>query len=91
MTKDKMIDVEFDGFKFSYDPDCIDDMEFLELTAAVEHDGDFSKYPALVKLFLGEKAYKEATDYFKSKYGKFTASKCADLFSKALEAAGPKE
>ena len=83
--------VEFDGFKFEFDSDCIDDMEFLELTDEVENKGDITKYPALVKLLLGDETYKKASEYFKGKYGKFSATKCGEMFQKTIQVVDPKE
>ena len=83
--------IEFEGFKFSIDPDAIDDMEFLELTDAVENGNDLSKYPALVKLLIGDENYQKAKEYFVGKYGKFSATKCSELFKKAIQESSPKE
>ena len=91
MGQTKLKTVEFDGFKFDFDPDCVDDMEFLELTDKVENEGDITKYPALVKLLLGEDTYKAACEHFKAKYGRFSATKCSELFKKAIQTADPKE
>lgn len=92
MAENKALkELEFDGFKFKFDPDTIDDMEFLELSDAVQNEQDLTKYPALVKLLMGEKSYNEAKAYFTKKDGRFTATKCSELFKYTIEAAGPKE
>lgn len=84
-------ELEFDGFKFKVNPDSIDDMEFLELADAVENVGDMSKYPALVKMLIGEEYYRAAVEHFKGKYGKFSATKCGEMFSSAIKALDPKD
>lgn len=91
MAETSLIDIEFDGFKFKFDTDALDDMEFLELSDAVQNEQDLTKYPALVKLLMGDKSYKEAKAYFTKKDGRFTATKCGELFKHTIEAAGPKE
>lgn len=91
MDEPKLKTVEFEGFKFEFDPNNVDDMEFLELTDLVETDKDVTKFPALTKMLMGEENYKRACEYFKEKYGKFTASKCAELFKCAINNTDPKE
>lgn len=83
-------DIEFEGFKFKFNPDVLDDMEFLELSERVEK-GDLLAYPSLVKILLGEETYDKAKAYFTEKYGRFTATKSGELFNKTLATVDPKE
>lgn len=79
----------FDDFEYDFDPSVVDDMEFLELSERVEH-GDLLAYPALCRLFLG-KGYDDAKAHFVEKYGKFTATKCGEMFEYTIKHIDPKE
>ena len=81
---------EFEGFKFDIVEESVDDMEFLEYSERVTN-GDIVAYVPLVRMLLGDKTYTEAKEYFKKKYGRFTATKCSELFSKAMESVSPKD
>lgn len=90
MAEKSTKEIEFEGFKFTCDTDALDDMEFLELSERVEK-GDLLAYPSLVRLFMGEENYQSAKKYFADKYGRFTATKCGELFKKAIQTVDPKE
>lgn len=90
MATDAEKNLEFEGFKFKIDTSAVDDMEFLELSEKVS-SGGIEFYPKLVRKLLGDDTYESAKAYFADKYGKFSATKCSQLFSKAIEQADPKE
>ncbi len=90
MATDTKKNLEFEGFKFSIDANAVDDMEFLELSEKV-NSGNIEFYPKLIRKLLGDDTYEDAKAYFSEKYGKFSATKCSQLFSRAIEQADPKE
>lgn len=80
----------FDGFEYDFDPSVVDDMEFLEFTEKIEN-GEIQYYPKLVIKMIGEDSYVRAKEHFTKKYGKFSVTKCGELFNQSIAKADPKE
>lgn len=88
-VNDTVKDVEYEGYKFKFDSDIIDDIEIVELVAEIE-----SGKPALIikfiKLVLGEDGYTEMKNYFVTKDGKFKLTTLTNIFEEIFNKFDPK-
>lgn len=88
-TQDKKIVV--DGIEYIFNEDCIDDMEFLELSDKVQSEDGITAYPALLRKLIGEDKYKEASNHYKKKNGRFKVTDAETIFDAIIKAVDPKD
>ena len=88
-TQDKKIVV--DGIEYIFNEDCIDDMEFLELSDKVQSEDGITAYPALLRKLIWEDKYKEASNHYKEKNGRFKVTDAETIFDAIIKAVDPKD
>ncbi len=60
-------EVEAFGFKFTIDPDLLDDADAFELLDRIENKGQSAGIVELIKYMVGDKVHNEMKTYFKQK------------------------
>lgn len=74
-TTDGLKEVEAFGFKFTINPDLLDDVEAFELIDRIENKGQSAGIVKLVKYMIGAKCLDEMKVYFKQEDAKEHAAK----------------
>ena len=82
-------DVEYEGYKFTFDADIIDDVEIVEMVAEIE-SGKPEKIIVFLKLVLGEQTYLDMKNFFIAKDGKFRLTKMTNIFEEIFNKFDPK-
>lgn len=88
-TQDKKIVV--DSIEYIFNEDYVDDMEVLELSDKVQSEGGITAYPALLRKLIGDEKYKEASDHYKEKNGRFKVTDAQAIFDAIIKAVDPKD
>jgi hypothetical protein len=74
------------GFEFEYNEQRLDDMEFIELAAAV--DDNVTLLPKLLNMVLGEEQKKRLYDHLRAEDGRVPTQAVADAMEEIFGAAG---
>ena len=74
------------GFEFEFDELRLDDMEFVELAAAV--DENVTLLPKLLNMVLGEEQKKRLYDHLRTEDGRVPTQAVADAMEEIFAAAG---
>lgn len=74
------------GFEFEFDELRLDDMEFVELAAAV--DENVTLLPKLLNMVLGEEQKKRLYDHLRTEDGRVPTQAVADAIEEIFGAAG---
>lgn len=74
------------GFEFEYDEQRLDDMEFIEVAAAV--DENVTLLPKLLNMVLGEEQKKRLYDHLRTEDGRVPTQAVADAIEEIFGAAG---
>lgn len=72
---DGLKEVEAFGFKFTINPDLLDDVEAFELIDRIENKGQSAGIVELVKYMVGEKGLEDMKTFFKQQDAKEHAEK----------------
>lgn len=76
------------GFGFEFDPENVNDMEWLELAA--EAEGDPTKYPKVIEMALGREQKKRLYDHIRTDSGRVPIDKAMEVFREIMDIAGEK-
>lgn len=82
-------EVEYEGFKFKFDSDKIDDVEVVEMAAKIE-EGKPALIIDFIKLLVGDDGYTAMKDYFVEKDGKFRLTTLTNIFEVIFKQFDPK-
>lgn len=74
------------GFEFEFDELRLDDMEFIEVAAAV--DENVTLLPKLLTMVLGEEQKKRLYDHLRTEDGRVPTQAVADAIEEIFGAAG---
>lgn len=88
-VNDKIKPVEYDGYKFEFDSDKIDDMEIVEMAAKIE-SGNVSLLVPFVEAILGADGYTDLKNYFITKEGKLRLTTLMQIFEAIFKQFDPK-
>lgn len=73
------------GFRFTINPEDVNDMDFLERLG--QASADITKMPAIIKEVLGEDQRKKMYDHLRTESGKVPIDKAMELFQEILTVA----
>lgn len=88
--KQKLKELEYDGFKFSINEELLDDVELLEMIDAIENDQKPALIITLLKKLIGDDGYDVMKAYFVEKDGRFKMTKLGEIYKVIFEDFDPK-
>ena len=83
-------DLDFDGFKFTGDPELLDDIRFISTIRAIEQDKDLTKIIDLSEVIMGKDQFNAMVKYFEEKEGKFSLTKLGAFYRFLISKMNPK-